>query len=250
MFCRTIRRVSRMSWLVAIVAVTPTLAHGQAPQQSGPIPVARLAASPAFASSSEFAGSRLMMRTGLRSDVQIQDAPAQESAPLNLKSEDTAMWLSLGSTLLPVAAGAVMIAASDDESSLNTAGAILASSGLYIGPAVGYWYGGASGRGWKGVGIRLGTGLVAGLAITLICTSGDCGYFDNDSGSTTAVSLVALAATGVILGSAIYDLAKVKSHVRKANEAKLRDSGASLSVLPVVSPANGGTAGLVAQVRF
>ncbi len=247
MLCRTIRRVSRMSWLVAIVAVTPTLAHGQSPQQPGPIPVARLAASPAVAASSEFSGSRLLFRTGLRTEVQLQDVPIQVLTGPTPKSEDKALWLSLGSTLLPVAAGAVMIAASDDDSSLNTVGALTASSGLYFGPAVGYWYGGASGRGWKGVGIRLGTGIVAGLAITLICTSGDCGF---DDGGSAGAGLVALAATGVILGSAIYDLAKVKSHVRKANEAKLRDSGASLSVLPVVSPANGGMAGLVAQVRF
>jgi hypothetical protein len=238
-----------MSWLVAIVAVTPTLAPGQSPQQPGPIRVARLAASPAFAASSEFSGSRLMLRTGLRTEVLLQDIPIQELPGPNLKSEDKALWLSLGSTLLPVAAGAVMIAASDDDSSLNTVGALLASSGLYFGPAVGYWYGGASGRAWKGVGIRFGTGLVAGLAITMICTGGNCDIYD-DSGATAGAGLVALAATGVILGSAIYDLAKVKSHVRKANEAKLRDSGASLSVLPVVSPANGGTAGLVAQVRF
>ena len=249
MLCRTIRRVSRMSWLVAIVAVTPTLAHGQSPQQPGPIPVARLAASPAVTASSEFSGSRLMLRTGLRTEVQLQDDPFQELTGPTLKSEDKALWLSLGSTLLPVAAGAVMIAASGDDSSLNMVGTLLVGSGLYFGPAVGYWYGGASGRGWKGVGIRFGTGLVAGLAITMICTGGNCDLFNDDSGSTAA-GLVALAATGVILGSAIYDLAKVKSHVRKANEAKLRDSGASLSILPVVSPANGGTAGLVAQVRF
>ena len=144
-----------------------------------------------------------------------------------------------------------MIAASDDEGSLGTAGAIIASSGLYFGPAVGYWYGGASGQGWKGAGIRIGTGLVAGLAIVAICGDDNCGIWDDgDEGAMVGASLVALAATGVILGSAIYDLARVKSHVRKANEEKLRDSGASLSVLPVVSPANGGTAGLVAQVKF
>jgi len=192
-----------------------------------------------------------MIRSGLRTDVQITFSPTQETAAPNVKSEDTALWLSLGSTLLPLAAGGVMIAASDAEGSLSTAGALLVSTGLYFGPAVGYWYGGASGRGWKGVGIRLGTGIAAGLAITLICGDSNCGaWSDYDDGAATAASLVALAATGVILGSAIYDLARVKSHVRKANEEKLRDSGASLSVLPVVSPANGGTAGLVAQVKF
>ena len=144
-----------------------------------------------------------------------------------------------------------MIAASDDGTSLGTAGAILVSSGVYFGPAVGYWYGGASGRGWMGTGIRVGTGLAAGLAIVAICGDDNCGIWDDgDEGAVVAASLLALAATGVILGSAIYDLAKVKSHVRKANEEQLRDSGASLLVLPVVSPANGGTAGLVAEVRF
>lgn len=206
-----IHRINLAGSLLAVSLIVPATTHGQSPQQPG----------------------------------QIQELPAPD-----LKSEDTALWLSLGSTLLPVAAGAVMIAASDDDSSLNTVGALLASSGLYFGPAVGYWYGGASGRAWKGVGIRLGTGIVAGLAITMICTSGNCDILDDDSGAMAGASLVALAATGVILGSAIYDLAKVKSHVRRANEAKLRDSGASLSVLPVVSPTNGGTAGLVAQVRF
>jgi len=192
-----------------------------------------------------------MIRSGLRTDVQITFAPTQETMAPDLKSEDTALWLSLGSTLLPLAAGGVMIAVSDAEGSLNTAGALLVSTGLYFGPAVGYWYGGASGRGWMGTGIRVGTGLAAGLAIVAICGDDNCGIWDDgDEGAVAAASLLALAATGVILGSAIYDLAKVKSHVRKANEDKLRDSGASLSVLPVVSPANGGTAGLVAQVKF
>ena len=206
-----IHRINLAGSLLAVSFLIPTTMRGQAPQQPGQI---------------------------------------QETAAPNLKSEDTALWLSLGSTLLPVAAGAVMIAASDSEGSLGTAGAILASSGIYFGPAVGYWYGGASGRGWMGTGIRVGTGLVAGLAIVAICGDDNCDIWDDDGGATAGASLVALAATGVILGSAIYDLAKVKSHVRKANEAKLRDSGASLSVLPIVSPANGGTAGLVAQVRF
>jgi hypothetical protein len=245
-----IHRINLAGSLLAVSFLIPATMRGQAPQQPSPIPVARLAASPAFAASSEFSGSRLMLRTGLQTEQQVQDVPIQELPAPNLKSEDTALWLSLGSTLLPVAAGTVMIVAADDESTLGMAGAIIASSGLYFGPAVGYWYGGASGRGWKGVGIRLGTGIVAGLAITMICTGGNCDIFDDDSGAMAGASLVALAATGVILGSAIYDLAKVKSHVRRANEAKLRESGASLSVLPIVSPANGGTAGLVAQVRF
>jgi hypothetical protein len=243
-----IRLINVTGSLLAVSFLVPAATRGQVPQEPGQNLTVRLAASPVQAEA-----SRPMIRSGLRTDAQITFTPTQETMAPNLKSEDTALWLSLGSTLLPLAAGGVMIAASDAEGSLSTAGALLVSSGLYFGPAVGYWYGGASGRGWKGVGIRLGTGIAAGLAITLICGDNNCNgsvFDDDDVRSATAASLVALAATGVILGSAIYDLARVKSHVRKANEQKLRDSGASLSVLPVVSPANGGTAGLVAQVRF
>ena len=244
-----IRLINLTGSLLAVSFLVPATTSGQAPQQPDQIPTVRLAASAVPAEA-----SRLMIRSGLRTDVQITFSPTQETAAPNVKSEDTALWLSLGSTLLPLAAGGVMIAASDAEGSLSTAGALLVSSGIYFGPAVGYWYGGASGRGWKGVGIRFGTGILAGLGVLAICGGNDgenCDFFESgNEGSVAAASVVMLAGMGVIAFSAIYDLARVKSHVRKANEDKLRDSGASLSVLPVVSPANGGTAGLVAQVRF
>jgi len=247
-----IRLINLTGSLLAVSFLVPAGTRGQAQQEPGQIPAVRLAASPVQAEA-----SRLMIRSGLRTDAQITFAPTQETMAPDLKSEHTALWLSLGSTLLPLAAGGVMIAASDaegSEGSLSTAGALLVSSGIYFGPAVGYWYGGASGRGWKGVGIRFGTGILAGLGVLAICGGNDgenCDFFESgNEGSVAAASVVMLAGMGVIAFSAIYDLARVKSHVRKANEDKLRDSGASLSVLPVVSPANGGTAGLVAQVKF
>lgn len=242
---RMIRQANRLTCLIALAAICPSTARGQAPQQPGPIPVARLSAPP-----DREVKSGLVIRSGLRTPVRASPAPRQETVAPNLKSEDTALWLSLGSTLLPVAVGATMIALDDSEGTLGTAGALIASSGLYFGPAVGYWYGGASGRGWTGTGIRFGTGMVAGLAIVAICGSDNCDLFDDDDeGAMAGASLVALAATGVILFSAIYDIAKVKSHVRRANEAKSGDS-ARLSVVPIVSPANGGTAGLYARVSF
>lgn len=245
---RMIRQATRLICLVAFAAICPSTARGQAPLQPGPIPVARLSVSPA-----PNVGPGLLIRSGLQVPVQRSTATRQEAAAPDLKSDDTALWLSLGSTLLLGAAGATMIALDDSEGTLGTAGALIASTGIYFGPAVGYWYGGASGRGWKGVGIRFGTGLLTGLGVLAICGGNggeNCSVFDSgDEASVAAASILMLAGLGVITFSAIYDIANVKSHVRRANEVKSGDS-ARLSVVPVVSPANGGTAGLYARVSF
>jgi hypothetical protein len=228
---RVIRETSRLTCLVAVAATMAPSANGQAPA----------------------ADSRLVIRSGLHTPAPHFRSPPQEVPTPILKSEDTALWLSLGSTLLPMGAGALMLAASDDGTALGTAGALLMGSGLYFGPAIGYWYGDASGRGWKGVGIRFGTGLLTGLGVLAICGGNggeNCDVFDSsDDASVAAASILMLAGIGVMAFSAVYDIAKVKSHVRKANDQK-RGHAAQLSVVPVVSPANGGTAGLVASVRF
>jgi hypothetical protein len=245
---RLTRETPRLTWLLAVAAVGAQPALGQTLQRPDPIPVARIAESPA-----PIAGSRLVIRSGLRTPALRLNSRLQENAPPNLKSEDRALWLSLGSTLLPMGAGALMLAASDDGSSLATVGALLMGSGLYFGPAVGYWYGDAAGRGWKGVGIRFGTGLLTSLGVLAICggDGGDnCNIFDSsDDASVAAASILMLAGLGVMAFSAVYDIAKVKSHVRKANDEKRRHVP-QLSLFPVVSPANGGTAGLAGRVRF
>ncbi len=121
--------------------------------------------------------------------------PREPAAPLagELKSESTALTLSLLSTLAPVALGIrVGLAGSDSgDGAADDIGAILVSSGLYFGPAV-----------------------------------------------------------GVILGSSIYDIAKVKSHVRAANDEKARRAGAGISLVPRISPANGGTVGLMGRLSI
>ena len=248
MVTRLTRETPRLTWLLAVAALVAQPAFGQTLQRPDPIPVARMAESPA-----PIAGSRLVIRSGLRTPALRLNSRLQEIVPPNLKSEDKALWLSLGSTLLPMGAGALMVAASDDGTSLETVGALLIGSGFNFGPAVGYWYGGAAGRGWKGVGIRLGTGLLTSLGVLAICggTGGEnCNVFDSDNGdSVAAASIVMLAGLGVMAFSAVYDIAKVKSHVRKANDEKRRQAP-QLSLVPVVSPANGGTAGLAGRVRF
>jgi len=189
--------------------------------------------------------------TGRDSDA---SAPSlQESAP-GLKSESTALTLSLVSTLVPPGAGIALMASEDAGGYGNDAtaeiGAIVAGSALYFGPAIGYWYGGASGRGWKGVGLRFGVGAATTLGALAICGGERCGIWGDDDGAATGAALLVLAGGGFILGSAIYDIAKVKSHVREANDEKLRRSGVELSLAPTLSPAGGGTAGVVGRIRF
>lgn len=226
MSVRTVRYATCLGILVTLLTVTPGIVIGQSMQ---------VAAQPGF-----------------MPDALFQDVSLQEFAGPALKSEKTALTLSLASTLLPAALGGVMMVVGDADSGVSTAGSVIAGLGLYFGPATGYWYGGASGRGWKGVGIRFGTAVVAGAALYAICGVGDsdCSIVVEDEGTAAAASLVALAATGVILFSAIWDIAKVKGHVRKANDEKLGTHGASLSVMPVVNPMNGGSAGVVASIRF
>ena len=228
---RMIRETSRLTCLFALAATMAPAANGQVPA----------------------AASQLVIRSGLHTPApNFRISPPDIRTPI-LKSEDTALWLSLGSTLLPMGAGALMLAASDEDGTLGTVGALLTGSGLYFGPAVGYWYGGAAGRGWKGVGIRFGTGLVASLGVLAICGGNggeNCNFFDSKNDDTVAAaSLLMLAGLGVMAFSAVYDIAKVKSHVREANDEKRRHA-AQIAVAPVVSPANGGTAGLVASIRF
>ena len=196
----------------------------------------------------------LVTALGVPGVVRAQDNPTPDTvmAPLNdvpgLKSEGTASLLSLAGTLLPIGLGVAMTA-SDDQSA---AGALLISTGLYFGPAAGYWYGGASGRGWKGVGIRFGTAFAAVLAIGVICASRTCVFGDVDDGTIAAAVIVALGASVAIVGSAIYDIANVDRHVRNYNQGLRADRQRRprLWLAPIASPARGGTVGVVGQVTF
>lgn len=170
-----------------------------------------------------------------------------------LKSEGTATLLSVAGTALPITLGLILANAADGEGSSGL-GFALFSYGMYFGPATGYWYAGASGDAWKGIGVRLGVSLAgAGLA-TLACAAGcELGIFDSnpDDGGLVIASLVAVATVGVVAYSLIRDIAGVDGHVRRRNaEVAARRSESRLSVLPVVTPRDGGTLGVVATMRF
>jgi hypothetical protein len=146
-------------------------------------------------------------------------APARDTTPAvhiaHYPNPSTAIWLSLGATLVPV--GAAVAVNANSSSGLDND---LFFSGLVIGPAAGFWHGGVSGRAWPGLLIRGG-----GLAIYSIATSGcngNCSQTDQ---------IVRGSGIAIIVASAIYDIATVGKKVRANNSALAR-----AMVVPLFSP--------------
>ncbi len=131
-------------------------------------------------------------------------AEAQEAGPAPL-SPAAAQRVSLAAFLVPVVAGIVIIAPEDASDGAVNAGRILFFSGTILGPAAGYWLGGAAGRGWLGVGIRA---AVTGATFAAV----DDFY---------AAAPVAAIGGLLLLGHAAFDVARVKP-ITARRQAQLR----------------------------
>lgn len=165
------------------------------------------------------------------------------------KSEGTATLLSFAGTVVPMTLGMVLANAGEGGAGSGL-GLALFSYGMYLGPATGYWYAGASGAAWRGVGLRVGISLVGSVAMAAICSGGGCGIFDDD-GALVAAGIVGLAVLGATAYSLIRDIAGVDGHVRRHNaEVAAHQKASRLTIAPVVSPADGGTVGVFGRIRF
>jgi hypothetical protein len=80
------------------------------------------------------------------------------SHPDDLKSPGTAFRMSLVSTAAPVVLGAIIIPVSPEV------GGALIFTGVVVGPSVGHWYAGRTGRGLLTAGLRLGLTILTGMA--------------------------------------------------------------------------------------
>jgi hypothetical protein len=119
----------------------------------------------------------------------------------SLPSPGTALLLSAGATLIPVAAALLDV----------PGGEAAAAAGAFIGPAVGYFYGGRTGRGVQGILIRGGIAVV-GVAVAV----GGAAYGGFEE--TPDDYPYAIAGVGILFAaSAIYDTAVVERHVQKRN---------------------------------
>ena len=157
-----------------------------------------------------------------------QTEQTPRSDPDKLKSPGTALELTLTGTLFPIAA--LIVGLSQGEDALGLAGLIA----MPIGPSLGFFYGGASGRGWLGIGIRtLGFAMSIGGAAW--------NWKDGDSGD-----ILILGGMVAYVSSCLFDILTVKSVVREHNMELQRKS---LSIAPVFSPKSR-TAGLQVQLSF
>lgn len=143
-------------------------------------------------------------------------------------SPGTATWISLGSTLVPCAAGTALFVSDNPE-----AGWSLAAAGVMLGPAAGYLYGGRTGRGLAGVGIRAGASVVGVLGV---------GSMFDETNDSWGGAIVALAAAAGIATSMVVDLALVGRDVRRQNERR------SVALVPWRS--REGAPGLAVSVGF
>ena len=125
-----------------------------------------------------------------------------------------ATMLSLGSTVIPVAAGFAIANAGDHVPE----GTLLVVGGVIVGPAVGYFDSGLYARGTRGIALRLATGLFALSAVSSLI--GD----DSDVGGPVLIFIGGVGGTAVL---AIVDCALVGHDVARAQ---------AVSIAPVILP--------------
>ena len=163
-----------------------------------------------------------------------RESQSQPRPAVKLKSEKKAMTWSVVGTVIPLAVSASYLLT--DGSSY--AHANVAAVGMLVaplGPSLGYFYAGATGRALLGLGIRL-----AGLAGIV---GGSYGLDQGDANQDLMEALI-IAGAGMTLASTVIDLAGVKKAARRHN---LKVQSLQMAVTPVLSPK---TKGCGLQVRL
>ena len=140
---------------------------------------------------------------------------------MQFPSPRAATWITIGATVLPMAAGVAMAGRTHGGS-----GNALMVAGVLAGPMVGAWYGGTLSSSWSGALLRTG-GIAIAAAGVSGCASGTHSLAGCSPGDETAMFAGAMLA----FGGAVYEMATVGDRVREHNEAEAR-----AMVLPLFSP--------------
>lgn len=163
----------------------------------------------------------------------ISGVPGQTPEAARLPSPGKAQTLSIISTLAPMAAGGILLAAGDE----GDVSAIVIGTGAVLGPAIGYFYGGSAGRGVGGILIRSAASFVGLLGYCLLVC--------DDDGIEGGTAMM-VAGGAVMAGSIAFDLFTVKSTIAGRNARK--QSRTTVSAAP--THFRDGRSGLVLRVEF
>lgn len=143
-------------------------------------------------------------------------------------SPAAAQRASLLGFVVPVVAGIALVAPENASDGQVAAGGLAFFAGAVLGPALGYWTGGAAGRGWTGAGIRAGL-----LTLMTLSVAGEDTY---TSGVDAVLGIGFLA----LIGHGTYDVVRVRPVVGE-RQARLAVAQA---------PAWTGRTGLGLQLRW
>jgi hypothetical protein len=162
----------------------------------------------------------------------LSPAPPPRAAPV--KSEGEAFRRSLWGTVLPVAVG-VALTATGPTNDGATLAFLAVAGGMALGPSLGHFYAGQTGRALAMTAARAGV-ITGSFVIALsACPLEDC----TSQEEKTAVTSFLAGAT-LVTALAIYDIATARASVRAYNRR--------LSLQPWI-PSTGGV-GISATVRF
>lgn len=166
---------------------------------------------------------------------------------LGLKSPGAAFRMSLAGTLVPFLGAVLFTGNTNDENadSPSPAAGVLATGGMVLGPALGYFYGGCTRRGLVGIGIRTGLLAVAAYAASK-AEWPTIGVLGPGEEGNAAAGITILAATALAV-SAVVDLARVSGTVRREND---RRAYAATMVAPTVRALKSGGVAVGLRVGF
>jgi hypothetical protein len=187
----------------------------------------------------------ILLALGGRASAQPQElmsepprapASAPGEAPL---SEDTAMLLSLGGTLVAwstlLAAGGLAERHPETAAALGITGGI----GALVAPSFGHWY--ARTPMTTGLGLRIGGGLAIALGLGMMLEGGILPASlegEDPSAANMVIGLpLLLAGSAALVAGTIGDLSHTPRRVREVNRER-----AGVAIAPIVAPHSAGLA--------
>lgn len=151
----------------------------------------------------------------------------------------TSLAIGLGGTLAPAITGIALWTTDGADPSTP---ALIVASGIVLGPAIGHWSAGLTGKGFKGFGLRTGIVVLSFAPAFGIC-GWDCSVAD--SKYDVAWAVIATGA-GIGLFSAVHDLSSMKSDIRSHRD---RRGHIDPQIVPGLDPATR-SVGVRAQLFF